>query len=166
MKKRSWITEMETLNDKYDSKEFNDHMIVALEVDSLGRPSGKVLKAKGEPFLVLGMMDMAIHVLQSAKSGIMAKFDEVDAKVEQIKSANNSQRARLKALEERAREAAKNDDYEALEKIQKELTDLLKEMKSDLERAFDDDDSDESESNDNDQSESGGFNLEDFKNGF
>ncbi len=164
MKKRSWITEMQTLNDKYDSKEFNDHIIVALEVDSLGRPSGKVLKAKGEPFLVLGMMDMAIHVLQSAKSGIMAKFDEVDAKVEQLKSVSDPQRARLKALEKRAREATENDDYEALEKIQKELVDLLKEMKSNLRRAFDD--SDESEGNDDDQSESGGFNLEDFKNGF
>jgi hypothetical protein len=164
MKKRSWIAEMETLHDKYDNKEFNDHIIVALEVDSLGRPSGKVLKAKGETFTVLGMMDMAIHVLQSTKSKIMTKFDEVDAKVEQIKSASDPQRARLKALEERAREATKNHDYGALEKIQKELTDLLKEMKSDLERAFDD--SDESESNDDDRSESGGFNLEDFKNGF
>ena len=155
---KSWITELKKINDATDPKGYSDHLIVVLEVDENGHPSGKVLKVKGSAFLLTGMVEMAMHILQNTKREIFQKFEEADEKIERLQGMPEYLMKRLKTLEARAQKAKEENDVEELEKIRKDFEELMASMKN----MSHDSDND----SDNNSADPGDFNIDDFKGGF
>lgn len=155
----SLIKILENVSDELNEKSMHDHIMIVLESDENGLPNGKIVKVKGHPFGLLGMIDLITEQLSAIREGIIEKFNNADKMNDTFKSATSSHRARLQKLEDAARKAAENGDDEKLDAIKIELINLLKEMKFGNSDGQDDDDNDGS-------SDSGEFRIDDFKGSF
>lgn len=155
----SLIKIIEENAEKLNDSSVHDHIMIVLESDENGAPNGKIVKVKGHPFGLLGMIDLITEQLSTIREGIVKKFNEADKMNDVFKSATSSHRTRLQKLEAAARKAAEEGDGETLDAIKKELIELLKEIKNS--NSADEDDDDNSGSSD-----PGEFRIDDFKGGF
>lgn len=155
----SLIKIIEENAEKLNHSSVHDHIMIVLESDENGAPNGKIVKVKGHPFGLLGMIDLITEQLSNIREGIVKKFNEADKLNDTFKSATSSHRARLQKLEDAARKAAENGDDEKLDAIKIELINLLKEIKFNNSDGQDDDDNDGSSGSDE-------FRIDDFKGGF
>lgn len=155
----SLIKIIEENAEKLNHSSVHDHIMIVLESDENGAPNGKIVKVKGHPFGLLGMIDLITEQLSNIREGIVKKFNEADKMNEVFKSANSSHRTRLQKLEDAARKAAEEGDGKTLDAIKKELIELLKEVR-DINSA------DEDDNDNNGSSDSGEFRIDDFKGGF
>lgn len=110
----------------------NDHLIFGIEADQYGKPSAKIFKTKASPFVLMGMIDVAIRSLETAKEEIMEKLDKVDELSRLVANLPNDLGQKIGDLEKRMREAADNADKEEMDRIQSELDILLQSSRGDI----------------------------------
>lgn len=155
----SLIKIIEENAEKLNHSSVHDHIMIVLESDENGAPNGKIVKVKGHPFGLLGMIDLIVEQLGTIREGIVKKFNQADKMGQNLKTASSPHRERLRELEAAARKASEQGDAEALDQIKLELINLLKDMGNSS--------SDEqNEDDDNDVSGSDEFRIDDFKGGF
>lgn len=155
----SLVEIIESNAEKINNPLIHDHVMIILESDQNGLPNGKVIKVKGTPFGLLGMIDLIVEQLGTIREGIVKKFNQADKMGQNLKTASSPHRERLRELEAAARKASEEGDAEALDQIKLELINLLKDMRNSS--------SDEqNEDDDNDVSGSDEFRIDDFKGGF
>ena len=92
--------------------ETHDGLVLAIECDDHGKPLGSVLKQQGSPFLVIGMIDKAIAMLEGAKSEIMKRFEENERLSRMIDKLPAGLAKKIKDLEVRMRAASAKQDME------------------------------------------------------
>ena len=112
--------------------ETNDGIVLAIECNDHGKPIGSVLKQQGSPFLLIGMIDKAMAMLESAKAEIMKRFEENERLSRMIDKLPGGLAKKVKDLEVRMRAASANQDMEEMLRIQKELDETLDAAKDDL----------------------------------
>ena len=110
----------------------NDHLIFGVEADNLGKPSSKIFKTKASPFVLMGMIDVAIRSLETAKEELMEKLDKVDELSRLVANLPNDLGQKIGDLEKRMRKAAAEENVEEMEKIQSELDILLQSSRGDI----------------------------------
>jgi hypothetical protein len=110
----------------------NDHLIFGVETDHKGKPSAKIFKTKASPFVLMGMIDIAIRSLEQAKEEVMEKLDKVDELSRLVANLPNDLGQKIGDLEKRMRKAADDEDLEEMEKIQSELDILLQSSRGDI----------------------------------
>lgn len=148
----SLVKILEDIGEKINANSVHDHIMIVLESDENGLPSGKIVKVKGSPFPLLGMIDIITNELQKVKKQVIEKFEDADKMTGKLNNATGSQRARLKELDNAARQAAQRGDEEALEAIKAELISLVKNLVEKQNDSDNDDDTDSTE-----------FNIDDLK---
>ena len=155
----SLVEIIENNAEKINNPLIHDHVMIILESDQNGLPNGKVIKVKGNPFGLLGMIDLIVEELGTIREGIVKKFNQASNMAQNLKTASSSHRERLRELEAAARKASEQGDNEALDQIRLELINLLKDMKNSSSDEQNDD-------NDNEAFGSDEFRIDDFKGGF
>jgi hypothetical protein len=105
--------------------EVQNHLILGLDVDQRGRPISKMLKTQAEPFELLGMIDAAMMMLQEARKEVRSKIAEQDKISRLVSKLPGELGDKIKNLELRMRAAANNMDKDEMDRIQKELDELL-----------------------------------------
>jgi len=112
--------------------ETNDGIVLAIECDDHGKPIGSVLKQQGSPFMLIGMIDKAVAMLEDAKAEIMKRFEENERLSRMIDKLPSGLAQKIKDLEIRMRAASAKQDMEEMLRIQKELDETLDSAKDDL----------------------------------
>jgi hypothetical protein len=157
------IAHMQSTLEKSDA-EFNDHLLIMVEVDDAGKPVGTALKTQATPYALLGMIDMAVHRLEKARVQIKEKFESMDEVSRIVAKLPGDLGEKIYALEKRMRDASERGDEIEMKAIHRELDDLLNTNKSDVTdllrsmRNNDDDDQPKKDSGDD-------FNISDFLKG-
>lgn len=150
---RSLLRKAEQLHHAEKETNLYDHMMLVMEVDERGIPNGNMVKIKGQPFTVLGMIDVAIRKLEEIRENIHDKFEAVEAMSKGLRDMPEDIRKKIDDFEKRAREAAQRGDIDALEQIKEEAKNMFK-------------DEINGDQDDEGKSDSDGFNLNDFKGSF
>lgn len=112
--------------------ETNDGILVAIECDEFGKPVGSVVKQQGSPFMLIGMIDKAMAMLEDAKADIMKKFEETERLSRMIEKLPNGLAMKIRDLERRMRVAADKQDRDEMMRIQQELDQTLESAKDEL----------------------------------
>lgn len=103
----------------------NDHLLFGVETDDSGRPSAKIFKTKSSPFMLLGMIEVAIRALEDAKIEVMEKLDKVDEMSKLVAKLPSDLADKIQSLERRMRKATTEEDMTEMKRIQDELDNLL-----------------------------------------
>ncbi len=103
----------------------NDHLLFGVETDDSGRPSAKIFKTKSSPFMLLGMIEVAIRALEDAKIEVMEKLDKVDEMSKLVAKLPSDLADKIQSLERRMRKATTEEDVTEMKRIQDELDNLL-----------------------------------------
>lgn len=105
--------------------ETNDHLLFGIETDDSGRPSAKIFKTRSSPFMLLGMIEVAIAALEEAKAEVMEKLEKVDEVSKLVAKLPSDLAEKIQNLEKRMRKAMSAEDADEMERIQQELDTLL-----------------------------------------
>ena len=146
-KKKSYLEQIQEIETK--DLTFNEHILLCIEVDDNGLPTGSALKVQGTPYQTLGMIDVAIRKLEEARESIHEKFESVESASRMLDKMPKEVVAKIRKFEEEARQAMRDGDVSKLEELKNRV-------KNELGMSADEDDS----------SDSDGFNINDFKGGF
>jgi hypothetical protein len=134
----------------------NDHLLFGVETDDSGRPSAKIFKTKSSPFMLLGMIEVAIRALEDAKIEVMEKLDKVDEMSKLVAKLPSDLADKIQSLERRMRKATSEDDLAEMKRIQDELDSLLESSRGSIidflkkERGIDTDSDDDDRKSDDD----------------
>jgi hypothetical protein len=163
MSKRFLLEEIrELIGD--DRDKFHDHVIVGADSSVHGEPLGVAIKVQASPFMALGMIDMLIEKLTEARKEVFDQIKQIEKASRKIEeSIAGDETIDLKKFGElfdnlskddkeffdkihaRMLEALMKRDETAMKAIVKELQDYAKNKKG---------------------NKGGGFDINDFKNGF
>lgn len=125
------IADMQSALERTDA-EVNDHLLIMVEVDDAGKPVGTALKTQATPYALLGMIDMAIHRLEKARSQVKEKFESMDEVSRLVNKLPAGLAEQIKSLEKRMRAAAERQDEIEMRAIHRELDELLASSKNDI----------------------------------
>jgi predicted HTH transcriptional regulator len=134
----------------------NDHLLFGVETDDSGRPSAKIFKTKSSPFMLLGMIEVAMRALEEAKAEVIEKLDKVDEMSKLVAKLPSDLADKIQSLERRMRKATSEDDLAEMKRIQDELDNLLESSRGSIidflkkERGLDTDSDDDNKKSDDD----------------
>jgi hypothetical protein len=134
----------------------NDHLLFGVETDDSGRPSAKIFKTKSSPFMLLGMIEVAMRALEEAKLEVIEKLDKVDEMSKLVAKLPSDLAEKIQALERRMRKATSEEDMTEMKRIQDELDNLLESSRGSIidflkkERGIDTDSDDDDRKSDDD----------------
>jgi hypothetical protein len=134
----------------------NDHLLFGVETDESGRPSAKIFKTKSSPFMLLGMIEVAVRALEEAKLEVIEKLDKVDEMSKLVAKLPSDLADKIQSLERRMRKATSEDDLAEMKRIQDELDSLLESSRGSIidflkkERGIDTDSDDDDRKSDDD----------------
>jgi hypothetical protein len=134
----------------------NDHLLFGVETDDSGRPSAKIFKTKSSPFMLLGMIEVAVRALEEAKLEVIEKLDKVDEMSKLVAKLPADLAEKIQSLEKRMRKATSEDDLAEMKRIQDELDNLLESSRGSIidflkkERGIDTDSDDDDRKSDDD----------------
>jgi len=134
----------------------NDHLLFGVETDESGRPSAKIFKTKSSPFMLLGMIEVAVRALEEAKLEVIEKLDKVDEMSKLVAKLPSDLADKIQSLERRMRKATSEDDLAEMKRIQDELDNLLESSRGSIidflkkERGIDTDSDDDDRKSDDD----------------
>jgi len=134
----------------------NDHLLFGVETDESGRPSAKIFKTKSSPFMLLGMIEVAVRALEEAKLEVIEKLDKVDEMSKLVAKLPSDLADKIQSLEKRMRKATSEDDLAEMKRIQDELDSLLESSRGSIidflkkERGIDTDSDDDDRKSDDD----------------
>lgn len=141
MSKVSILNQLQSIQENEES--VYDHILICIESDDYGIPTGSAVKIKGGPFQTLGMLDLAIAKLQDARDSIHEKFQNVENASRALHDMPKDVVDKIRKFEQEARDALSKGDIAKVKSLQDNLKDVL---------GLNDDEADES-----------GFNINDFK---
>ena len=134
----------------------NDHLLFGVETDESGRPSAKIFKTKSSPFMLLGMIEVAVRALEEAKLEVIEKLDKVDEMSKLVAKLPSDLADKIQSLEKRMRKATTEEDMTEMKRIQDELDNLLESSRGSIidflkkERGIDTDSDDDDRKSDDD----------------
>jgi hypothetical protein len=134
----------------------NDHLLFGVETDDSGRPSAKIFKTKSSPFMLLGMIEVAMRALEEAKLEVIEKLDKVDEMSKLVAKLPSDLAEKIQSLERRMRKASSEEDMTEMKRIQDELDNLLESSRGSIidflkkERGIDTDSDDDNRKFDDD----------------
>lgn len=147
----SYISLLEKIENKIQKEEIElaSHLMICLEINDEGLPSGQVVKVSADPYETLGMIDVAIFKLNEIREKLHQKFKKTE---DANRLLNNLPKDIQKILDDHdddIKKAFESNDANALEDLKNKI---LGSIKPDEEKNDDDTDDD-------------GFNINDFKSG-
>jgi hypothetical protein len=150
-KKQSYLEQIQDIETK--DLNFNEHILLCIEVDDNGLPIGSALKVQGTPYQTLGMIDVAIRKLEEARESIHDKFQSVEKASRMLNELPIDMVKKIRKFEDEARQAMSDGDIEKLEELKNKVRDELGILGEDSD-------------NPNDSDEPTDFNINDFKGRF
>lgn len=110
--------------EKFEREVYN-HLLIGIDCDNSGRPISKVLKSQAPPMELLGMIDTLMMMLTEARKEVRAKISEQDKISRLVSRLPEPLGSKIKDLEMRMRAAAERLDKDEMNRIQKELDELI-----------------------------------------
>lgn len=156
MSKKSIIDAIRKYVDETPKSQVPDHVLIAVELDDDGVPTATAVNAKGRPFTMIGMLDLIIRKAEENKEEVHEKIERAESGNNGIKDMPQELQDKLRDLENRAREAARNESLGELFAIKEEAEKIMRDF---VEKHRDD-----SEDKKDDDSDPSNFTLGDFKN--
>lgn len=151
MSNKSYLFQIKSLTDtKLEGEKPFDHLIIATESDAAGLPTGFYIKAQGQPFVALGMIELLQKKLDEARAQVYEKLDRAESFTRDLDKLPLEYANKLREFEARAKKAIEQGNFEELQKIKKETEELFQEIRNKK----------------NNNTNTGGFNINDFKGGF
>lgn len=163
MSKRFLLEEIKELIGD-DRDKFHDHIIIGADTSVHGEPLGVAIKIQASPFVALGMIDMLTEKLNEARNEVFEQIKQVENHSRNIEKAiagdevidlkkfaqmfdnlSGEDKKFFDAIHARMMEAIMKRDETAMRAIIKEVQDYAKNKKG---------------------NKGGGFDINDFKNGF
>lgn len=165
--KKSILNELKDYQERIsDTKIFNSHFMVGVDLTEDGTPHASMMISRGKPFETVGMIDILITNLKDKKKEILSELSQKKKEIEKEENSFNSQkindalrhlpkglRDKITDLKKRLDLAYENNDQDALDKIKEELENLKNP------------DNDYDNHDDNNDDDDDNFNITDFKGG-
>lgn len=147
-----------------DRNKFHDHVIVGADSSEHGEPLGTAIKVQATPFVALGIIETLIQKLTEAKNEVFEQIKQAESQSRNIEKAiardhgvdfskldqmfdnlSAEDKKFLDSIHARMMEAIMKKDETAMKAIMKEVQDYAKNKRG---------------------NKDGGFDINDFKNGF